>query len=190
MFHIAQVNIARALAPLDSERLQSFVARLDEINALADGSAGFVWRLKSDQGPSSYLRPYDDERIIFNLSVWTSVEALKEYVYKTAHAEVLRRRREWFEHFDGAYTAMWWVPAGHIPGVEEAKERLAHLEAHGPSPFAFTFRTLQPPDAAQPAACRSSYTRPLDPVRGPARAAAGDRHRARRVVRRDAHRLA
>lgn len=140
--HIAQVNIGRVRAPLDSELMQSFVARLDEINALADNAPGFVWRLKSDQGPSSYLRPYDDERLLINMSVWESVEALKEYVYRTAHAEVLRQRRDWFETFEGASMAMWWVPPGHIPTIDEAKERLAHLEAHGPTKFAFTFRTI------------------------------------------------
>ncbi len=146
-FHIAQINIARAVADLDSPQLANFVARLDEINALAEGSPGFVWRLKADDGmPSSYLRPYEDERLLINMSVWESVEALKHYVYKTAHAELLKQRREWFEHFSGAYLAMWWVPAGHIPGIDEAKKRLAHLEEHGPSQFAFTFKTIQPPD--------------------------------------------
>lgn len=146
MFHIAQINIGRVRGPLDSEVMQPFVARLEEINALADNAPGFVWRLKSDQGPSSYLQPFDDERLLVNMSVWSSVEALKTYVYKTAHAEVLRQRRDWFEHFDGVYMALWWVPAGHIPGIDEAKKRLAHLEAHGPSQFAFTFKTIQPPD--------------------------------------------
>ena len=146
-YHIAQINIARAVDAIDSPTLANFVARLDEINALAEGSPGFVWRLKADDGqPSSYLRPYDDERILVNMSVWESVDALKHYVYKTAHAELLKQRKEWFEHFSGAYLAMWWVPAGHIPGVDEAKKRLAHLEEHGPSQFAFTFKTIQPPD--------------------------------------------
>ncbi|HVG24448.1 MAG TPA: DUF3291 domain-containing protein [Thermoanaerobaculia bacterium] len=140
--HVAQVNIARALAPLDSDLLRTFVARLEEINALADAAPGFVWRLKSDEGPSSYLRPFDDDRILFNLSVWTSIDALKAYVYKTAHAELLRQRREWFTQFDGAHMALWRVAEGHIPSIEEAKERLAHLETHGPSPFAFTFRAI------------------------------------------------
>ena len=143
--HIAQVNIGRAKAPLDDAVMEAFVARLDEINQLADDAPGFVWRLKSEQGPSSYLRPYDDERILVNMSVWTSIDALKAYVYKTAHAEVLRRRRDWFEQFDRAYLAMWWVPEGHVPTIEEAKERLEHLEAHGSTEFAFTFRTIHSP---------------------------------------------
>jgi len=145
-FHIAQVNIARMRAPLDSETMAGFVSRLDEINALADGAPGFVWRLQTDEGNATYLRPYDDERILFNLSVWESVEALKDYVYKTAHAELLRQRRDWFEQFEGAFVALWWVPAGHVPSVDEAKKRLAHLDAHGPSQFAFTFRSVQPAD--------------------------------------------
>jgi len=142
-FHIAQVNIARMRAPLDTPVMAGFVARLDEINALADGSPGFVWRLQTDAGNATYLRPYDDDRILFNLSVWESVDALKAYVFKTAHAELLKQRRDWFEQFEGAFAALWWVPAGHIPSVDEAKKRLAHLDAHGPSQFAFTFRTVQ-----------------------------------------------
>jgi heme-degrading monooxygenase HmoA len=140
--HIAQVNIARMRAPLDDASMAGFVARLDEINALADGAPGFVWRLQTPEGNATYLRPYDDDRILFNLSVWESIEALKEYVYKTAHAELLRGRRDWFEHFDGAYLALWWVPAGHIPDVEEAKARLAHLAERGPSAHAFTFKQI------------------------------------------------
>jgi hypothetical protein len=145
-YHIAQINIARTRASLDDPIMQGFVSRLDEINALADAAPGFVWRLQTDEGNATYMRPYEDERIIVNMSVWESVEHLKEYVYRTPHMELLRERREWFEHFEGAYLAMWWVPAGHIPGIDEAKKRLAHLEKHGPSQYAFTWRTVQPPD--------------------------------------------
>jgi hypothetical protein len=146
MFHLAQVNIARMKAPLDSPELAGFVARLEEINALADNSPGFVWRLQTPEGNATYLRPYEDERILFNLSVWESVETLKHYVYRTAHAELLRDRRSWFEQFAGVFVAMWWVPAGHVPGIDEAKQRLAHLEAHGPSQYAFTFKSVHAPD--------------------------------------------
>lgn len=159
-FQIAQVNIARMKAPLESAVMAGFVARLAEINALADGSAGFVWRLQTDAGDATYLRPYDDDRILFNLSVWESVDALKSYVYKTAHAELLRDRRSWFEHFAGAYVALWWVPAGHVPGVDEAKQRLAHLDEHGPSQFAFTFKTLHTPDESFLASLDWSMFRP------------------------------
>lgn len=145
-YHIAQINIGRMRAPLESEVMAGFVSRLDEINALADGAPGFVWRLQSPEGNATYLRPFDDERILVNMSVWESVEHLKDFTFKTAHAELLKQRRDWFEHFEGAYAALWWVPAGHIPGIDEAKKRLAHLDEHGPSQFAFTFRTIEPPD--------------------------------------------
>src|ERR1041384_4667405 len=144
--HIAQVNIARMKGPLEGPVMAGFVARLEEINALADRSPGFVWRLQTTEGNATYLRPYDDDRILFNLSVWESVETLKNYVYRTAHSELLKGRRNWFEQFDKVFLAMWWVPAGHIPGIDEAKRRLKHLEEHGPSQFAFTFKTVQPPD--------------------------------------------
>jgi hypothetical protein len=145
-FHLAQVNIGRMKAPLDSPVMAGFVARLDEINALADGSPGFVWRLQTPEGNATYLRPYDDDRIIFNMSVWESAETLKDYVYRTAHAQLLRERKAWFEQFESAFLALWWVPAGHIPGIDEAKKRLEHLDAHGPSQFAFTFKSLHTPD--------------------------------------------
>lgn len=147
-FHLAQVNIARMKEPLESPLLADFVGRLAEINALADRSEGFVWRLQTPEGDATYLRAYDDDLILVNLSVWETVDALKQYVYRTAHAELLRDRRKWFEHFVGVYVALWWVPAGHVPGVDEAKRRLAHLEEHGPSQFAFTFKTIHPPDEA------------------------------------------
>jgi Domain of unknown function (DUF3291) len=145
-YHIAQINIGRMRAPLDSAVMHGFVSRLDEINALADVAPGFVWRLQTPEGNATYLRPFDDDWIIVNMSVWESVEHFKEYVYKSAHAELLRQRRDWFEAFEGVYPAMWWVPAGHIPGMDEAKKRLKHLEEHGPSQFAFTLKTIQPPD--------------------------------------------
>ena len=147
-FQLAQVNIARMKGPLESPVMAGFVARLEEINALADRSPGFVWRLQTEAGDATYLRPYDDDRILFNLSVWETVDALKAYVYRSAHAELLRERRSWFEHFEGAFSALWWVPAGHRPSVDEAKKRLAHLEEHGPSELAFTFKTVRPPDEA------------------------------------------
>jgi heme-degrading monooxygenase HmoA len=143
-YHIAQVNIGRIKAPLDDAVMAGFVARLEEINALADQSPGFVWRLQTSEGNATYLRPYNDDRILVNMSVWESVEALKHYVYHTAHAELLRQRQQWFEKLAGVYLALWWVPAGHIPGIDEAKKRLAHLERNGPTQFAFTFKTVVP----------------------------------------------
>ena len=143
---LAQVNIARMNTPLEDPAMAGFVARLDEINALADRSPGFVWRLQTSEGNATYLRPYDDDRILFNMSVWKTVEDLRRYVYHTAHVEVLRQRQEWFARFEGAYAALWWVPAGHRPSIDEAKQRLASVEQKGPTPFAFTFKHVFPPD--------------------------------------------
>jgi Domain of unknown function (DUF3291) len=147
LYHIAQVNIGRVKAPMGDPVMAGFVGRLDEINALADRSPGFVWRLQTDSGNATYFRPYpEDDRILINLSVWETVEALRQYVYTSAHAELLRQREAWFEKFSGAYTALWWVPAGHRPGMDEATKRLAHLEQYGPTQFAFTFKKTFEPD--------------------------------------------
>jgi len=146
MYQLAQVNIGRLLAPLDDPQIAGFVAKLDEINALADKSPGFVWRLQSNEGNATNIRPYEDGRILLNMSVWASLEAYTDYVYKTAHREVMKLRRQWFERFDGPYTAVWWVSQGHIPTVAEAKERLEYLRTHGVSPFAFTPKNPFPPE--------------------------------------------
>ncbi|MBI4853655.1 MAG: DUF3291 domain-containing protein [Acidobacteria bacterium] len=148
-YYIAQINIARMLAPLDSPIMADFVASLDEINALADESPGFVWRFQTEEGNATYLRPYEDDRILVNFSVWKSIEDLKNYVYKSAHSNVMRRRKEWFEKFNGSYMALWWIKSTHIPSVLEAKEKLDYLNKHGESPLAFTFRQpFAPPNLA------------------------------------------
>lgn len=146
-YHIAQVNIGRVRAPIEDPLMAGFVSRLDEVNALADQSPGFVWRLQTSSGNATYFRPFpEDDSILMNMSVWESIETLRHYVYKTVHAELLRQRHEWFEKFVGVYTALWWVPAGHTPGIDEAKKRIAHLDQHGPTQFAFTFKTPFEPD--------------------------------------------
>jgi hypothetical protein len=145
-YHIAQVNIGRIRAELDDPIMAGFVNRLEEINALADASPGFVWRLQTDEGNATYFRPFQDDRMLLNMSVWEDVESLRHYVYQTAHRELLRQRSAWFEKFAGAYTTLWWVPLGHIPGIDEARRRLDHLDAHGPTEFAFTFNQVFPPD--------------------------------------------
>lgn len=146
-YHLAQINIGRVKAPIEDPLMAGFVARLDELNALADRSPGFVWRLQTTAGNATYFRPFpEDDLILMNMSVWETIEALRHYVYKTVHAELLRQRHEWFESFVGAYTALWWVPVGHLPGIDEAKKRLAHLDKHGPTEFAFTFKTIFQPD--------------------------------------------
>jgi hypothetical protein len=150
-FHLAQVNIALAREPLDSPLLADFVAALAPINALADAAAGFVWRLQGDDGDSTAIRGFDDDRIVVNMSTWESLETLASYVFKPGHAAVMRERRKWFIPMQEAYMALWWVPAGHRPTVREAEERVAHLRAHGPRAFAFTFKHPFPaPGASAP----------------------------------------
>jgi heme-degrading monooxygenase HmoA len=144
-FHIAQFNVGRILGPIDSAIMAEFVARLDEINALADGAPGFVWRLQTEDGDATAIRPYDDDQIIVTLSVWESPAALHAYVYQSAHAEVMRRRREWFSRMTDAFIVLWWIPAGHVPTVAEGVARLERLRADGPTPHAFTFRQQFPP---------------------------------------------
>jgi hypothetical protein len=157
-YHLAQINVGKLLAPLDDPMIAGFVNALDEINALADRSAGFVWRFQTEEGDATALRPFDDDLILVNFSVWESAEALKNYVYQGAHAEVMRQRRQWFEKFEGAYMALWWVEAGHLPTILEAKSRLQYLQQHGPSATAFTFKQLYaPPDQAHEAVTLTSF---------------------------------
>jgi hypothetical protein len=153
-WHIAQVNIALPREPLDTPALAGFVALLEPVNALADTAPGFVWRLQDDSGDATSIQAFDDERLIINMSVWESIDALWRFVYDGRHLEVMRRRREWMTKLAEIHLALWWVPAGHLPGTEEARERLDHLRAHGPSPHAFSFKQRYPaPDAArQPSA--------------------------------------
>ena len=138
-YHLAQVNVARSRADLEDPIMAGFVDQLPAINALADSSPGFVWRLASETGDNTYLRPYDDPLIIFNLSVWQSVDALKQYVYRSEHGAAVRNRKLWFERMDAPHVALWWVPAGHIPTVAEATQRLSYRQEHGDSAIAFSF---------------------------------------------------
>jgi hypothetical protein len=142
--HLAQVNIGRLRAPVDAPEIEAFVAALDPINALADAAPGFVWRLQTEDGNATAVRVDDDPLIAINMSVWTSVEALAEFVYRSAHTDVMRRRREWFHKMD-VYAVLWWVPAGHRPSTDEAMARLALLHERGPTADAFTFRHPFPP---------------------------------------------
>lgn len=139
-YHLAQYNIAWLRAPLDDPLLGDFVANLQRINELAEASPGFVWRHQTADGDSTSVRVRDDGRIIINFSVWESVAALHAYAFRTDHAAMFKRRHEWFTHDDEPYAVLWWVPAGHLPTVLEAEERLARLAAAGPHPDAFTFK--------------------------------------------------
>ena len=140
MLHLAQVNVARPKAPVDMPLLAEFMAGLDPVNARADAADGFVWRLQDDSGNATSVPVFGDASLIVNLSVWESLEALRAFVYGDAeHRAYMRRRREWFERVD-SFLCLWWIPAGHVPAVAEAEQRLEHLRSHGPAPEAFTFR--------------------------------------------------
>lgn len=143
-FHLATSNIARMLANFDDALMSGFVARLESLNELADDSAGFVWRYQTDEGDATEVRVFEDEMILFNMSVWESVEALENYVYRSNHLEALQKRAEWFERPSRPPLVLWWVEAGHVPTVEEAKQHFDILWRDGPSPQAFTFKDRFP----------------------------------------------
>jgi hypothetical protein len=148
-FHLAQLNVAALKAPIDSPELKDFVDNLDRVNAFAEAAPGFVWRLKGDGNDATSLRPLGDN-VLVNMSVWQDVKALRDFVYQSAHSEIMRRRREWFTRMGKAYLALWWVPAGHEPTVAEAVARLEHLRQHGATAEAFTFgEAFSAPDAHQ-----------------------------------------
>lgn len=149
-WELAQLNVARPLAPLDSDVMAEFMGALDEVNALAEAAPGFVWRLKDDSGNATALQPMGPD-VIVNMSVWRDVAALSDYVHKSGHVDYLKRRKEWFQRIAEAYVVLWWVPAGHRPSMEEAVERLMRLREHGPSPEAFTFRHAFAPPSHIPA---------------------------------------
>ncbi len=142
--HLAQINLARATTPLDDPSLDDFTSRLAELNALADESPGFVWRLQTEDGDATGIRISDDPQLLVNLSVWESNEALYGYAYRSEHMSVMRRRKEWFEPYGSAYIALWCVPAGSVPTVEDGINRLEHLDEHGPGEYAFGFRQKFP----------------------------------------------
>src|SRR5262249_5313196 len=148
--HLAQLNIARMLHPLDDPRLREFVDALEPINALAESSPGFVWRLKSASGNATDLHhPWsDDPFMLVNMSVWLTPEDLRDYAYRSGHMEIYKRRAEWFEKPSAPTYVLWWVPAGHIPTLEEARDRLEHYRAHGATPHAFWFGKVFPAPVA------------------------------------------
>jgi hypothetical protein len=144
-WHLAQINIGRITGVnMNDPVMKTFIDQLDEINALAEGSKGFIWRLKDESNNATSLNPFGDDRIIVNMSVWESMEDLQTYIYKGRHAEVLRNRKEWFVNFGKPYTAFWYVPAGQYPTVDEAITRLTFLQENGPSEYAFDFKTRFP----------------------------------------------
>ena len=152
-FHLAQVNVGRLLAPVGDPRIDEFRGALDRINALADAQPGFVWRLTGAGNNATDIQPdADDPLQAINASVWESIDHLAAFAYRSEHREFVRRRLAWFHAADEPILALWWVPAGHTPGVAECLARLAHLRAHGPTPFAFDFRQRFAAPAAEAAA--------------------------------------
>lgn len=148
-YELAQLNIGIIKAPMDSPVMAGFASNLDRINALAEATPGFVWRLQTDEGDATSIRPFDNENMLVNMSVWRDLESLNQYVYNSAHVELMRRRREWFERMSEAFLVLWWVPSGHRPSVAEAISRLELLRTKGPTPEAFTFRNAFPPPEAR-----------------------------------------
>jgi hypothetical protein len=150
-WHLAQLNIGRLRAPVDDPATADFMANLDPINALAEVSPGFVWRLQTEAGNATSIRAFPgDDLMILNMSVWESIESLGDFVYRSAHTPFLRRRGEWFDRLSEAYLVLWWVPAGTVPTVDEALTRLQHLRIFGPAPEAFTFRHPYPRPGGPP----------------------------------------
>jgi hypothetical protein len=143
-WHLAQVNIGRLVAPEGDPRVQPFFDALDRVNALAEASPGFVWRLTGEGNNATDLRPTPDPLLAVNMSVWSDADALFAFVYRSAHTPVMARRRDYFERFDGAFQALWWIPAGEIPTLSDAFSRLWMLDRYGPTPHAFTFKARFP----------------------------------------------
>ena len=141
---LAQANVARMRGPLEDDVMAGFAARLEPLNVLADESPGFVWRYQTDEGGATEVRVFNDELILFNMSVWESIEALENFVYRSDHIEALQKKAEWFERASRASLALWWIEAGHLPSVEEAKERFDMLWRDGPSADVFTFKDRFP----------------------------------------------
>lgn len=139
-YHLAQVNIAKMLAPIDSPVMADFVANLDPVNALAESSEGFVWRLKDDTNNATSIKVYDDDFIIVNMSVWQTVDHLYAYAYRSNHAHYIGRRKEWFERLSEHHLALWYIPAGVYPTVDDAVIRLNYLRQNDETPFSFTFK--------------------------------------------------
>jgi len=142
-YHLAQLNIAKMKFAMDAPELAEFVARLVDINALADESPGFVWRLQTDEGDATAIDHFGPDYLV-NMSVWADVDSLHRYVYRSAHNEVMAQRKRWFDRMLEVYSVLWWIPAGTVPTIEEADERLQRLRKKGPGAEAFTFKQIFP----------------------------------------------
>jgi hypothetical protein len=144
-YHIAEINIARMKGVnINDPIMKEFVDNLEKVNAIAESSEGFIWQLKDDNNNATEMNPYDDEQVIINVSVWESIESLESYIYKSMHSDFLKRRREWFHSFGKVYTAMWWVAVGEVPTLQDAVDKLEHLQVYGASEKVFDFRNKFP----------------------------------------------
>jgi hypothetical protein len=137
--HLAQLNIGRLVATLDDPRIADFVAQLESINQLAESSPGFIWRLQSENGNATDLSYNNDPLIIANMSVWQSIETLRDFTYKSGHTAVLRDRKKWFQKMSSPHYCLWWIPEGHRPTLTEGRIKLEHFQQHGPTPESFQF---------------------------------------------------
>jgi hypothetical protein len=156
-YELAQLNIGIIRGPMDSPVMAEFAANLQRINALAEQAPGFVWRLQTEAGDATALRPFEDENMLLNMSVWRDLESLNAYVYRSAHVEIMRRRREWFERMEKPFLVLWWLARGHRPSIPEAIAKLELLRSKGPTAEAFNFRRAFPPPDAAPAAPPVSF---------------------------------
>jgi Domain of unknown function (DUF3291) len=141
-YNLAQINISKSKGLPDSPVMAAFMEKIDDVNAIAEGSTGFIWRLKSDDGNATSIQIFEDELIIVNMSVWESFEAFKGFVFNGLHAAMMRSRNEWFEKSDFSNLALWWIPEGHIPNTDEAKSKLEKIAAEGDTQEAFRFKNI------------------------------------------------
>jgi hypothetical protein len=157
LYHLAQVNIAYGIETLDHPTMSGFVSELDRINVLAEKSDGFIWRLQSDEGDATAFKIFEDEKIIINMSVWESVEALRSYVYSSDHLDILKQKKQWFEKPKSAHLALWWIPVGNVPTIEDAKARLSEIQRVGSSETAFNFVKPYPMPESVDVDCQCVY---------------------------------
>jgi hypothetical protein len=155
LMHLAQLNIGRFRYPTDDPRMAGFMNALDLVNGLAERSKGFVWRLKDDSGNATNFRPFPDQQMAVNLSVWESVETLERFVWQTIHKRFYGQRPDWFDKMEEPHLVMWWIPAGQVPTLTEAKERLEYLAAHGPSDYAFGWESVPAAQLWKTARCET-----------------------------------
>lgn len=156
-YHLAQINIALMKGSYDDPVMADFVAQLDSVNGMADASPGFVWRMQGDDDVAVATRVFGEPRMLSNMSVWGSIEALRRFVYRGDHLGVFRDRSQWFEKMNRAHLALWWIPAGHLPTVDEGKARLELVDSDGPAALAFTFSHWFPSPAAETRSCAPAH---------------------------------